>query len=75
MQSRPLTLGEGFTPLIDAKAEDGSIWFKWEGVNPTGSFKDRGMSVAVSRAMELGLRQFVVARKVMSQIRSRNEQR
>lgn len=60
VQSRPLTLGEGFTPLIDAKAEDGSVWFKWEGANPTGSFKDRGMSVAVSRAMELGLSQFVV---------------
>ena len=30
------------------------LWVKWEGANPTGSFKDRGMAVAVSRALERG---------------------
>jgi threonine synthase len=55
-----LTLGEGFTPLIDAPglAEELGLeraWIKDEGRNPTGSFKARGLAVAVSRARELGL--------------------
>jgi threonine synthase len=55
-----ISLGEGFTPLLNAKklgAELGlrRLWIKDEGQNPTGSFKDRGMSVAVSRAKELGV--------------------
>jgi threonine synthase len=54
-----ITLGEGFTPLLDAPrlADElgmGRIWIKDEGQNPTGSFKARGLSVAVSRAVELG---------------------
>jgi threonine synthase len=53
-----VTLGEGSTPLLQAprlSARLGvELWVKWEGSNPTGSFKDRGMAVAVSRALERG---------------------
>lgn len=54
-----LSLGEGYTPLIRAsrlEREVGHfpILIKDEGLNPTGSFKARGLSVAVSRALELG---------------------
>jgi threonine synthase len=54
-----ITLGEGFTPLIDAPRladELGveRIWIKEEGQNPTGSFKARGLAMAVARARELG---------------------
>ena len=54
-----LTLGEGDTPLVRASTlerETGiaEIWLKVEGANPTGSFKDRGMVVAVAKAMEDG---------------------
>lgn len=56
-----LTLGEGFTPLIAARrlakiARFDHLFIKEEGVNPTTSFKARGLSVAVSRAFELGAR-------------------
>lgn len=55
-----ITLGEGMTPMIDAKrlaVEVGSpgLLLKDEGVCPTGSFKARGLSAAVSKAKELGL--------------------
>ncbi|MBI3913337.1 MAG: threonine synthase [Chloroflexi bacterium] len=50
------TLGEGDTPLISApalsRATGAEIFLKLEGCNPTGSFKDRGMVVAVAKAME-----------------------
>ena len=54
-----LSLGEGFTPLSQAKRlgeEIGApnIYIKNEGLNPTGSFKDRGLCLAVSKALELG---------------------
>jgi threonine synthase len=53
-----VTLGEGSTPLLAAprlSARLGvELWLKWEGANPTGSFKDRGMAVAVTRAVERG---------------------
>ena len=53
-----VTLGEGSTPLLQVprlSARLGvELWIKWEGANPTGSFKDRGMAVAVSRALERG---------------------
>jgi threonine synthase len=56
--SLTVTLGEGGTPLLPAprlSARLGcELWLKWEGANPTGSFKDRGMTVAVSRALERG---------------------
>ncbi len=52
-------LGEGWTPLLDAprlaaRLGVGRVWIKEEGQNPTGSFKARGMALAVSRAKELG---------------------
>ena len=54
-----LTLGEGDTPLVQASniaAQCGvdELWFKLESCNPTGSFKDRGMVVAVAKAIEAG---------------------
>ncbi|WP_248895268.1 pyridoxal-phosphate dependent enzyme [Haloplanus halobius] len=48
-----VTLGEGFTPLLDAPDWDAS--FKLEYVSPTGSFKDRGAAAVISRALELGV--------------------
>lgn len=57
-----VTLGEGNTPLI-VWDEWGAtrIWLKLEGCNPTGSFKDRGMTVAVSRAMHDGAKAVICA--------------
>jgi threonine synthase len=56
-----VSLGEGGTPLIPAdrvaKAaglKPGSVYLKLEGMNPTGSFKDRGMTLAVTKALEAG---------------------
>ena len=54
-----LSLGEGDTPLVRARsleAETGveEVWLKVEGANPTGSFKDRGMVLAVAKAAEDG---------------------
>lgn len=53
-----VTLGEGRTPLLRAPRLSErfgvEVWLKWEGANPSGSFKDRGMAVAVSRAVERG---------------------
>ena len=54
-----LRLGEGWTPLTDAprlaeRMAMRRIWIKNEALNPTGSFKDRGLCLAVSRAKELG---------------------
>ena len=54
-----VALGEGWTPLIDAPRTAGRlgvarVWVKDEGQNPTGSFKARGLGLAVSRALELG---------------------
>jgi threonine synthase len=53
-----VSLGEGSTPLVRANALSerlrGDVWLKVEGANPTGSFKDRGMAVAVSKAAAEG---------------------
>jgi len=53
-----VTLGEGSTPLIHAPALSevvgAEVWLKYEGLNPTGSFKDRGMTCAVSAAVREG---------------------
>src|ERR1700694_5291613 len=43
----PVTLGEGFTPLLPSREYSG-VYIKDEGLNPTGSFKARGMSTAVT---------------------------
>lgn len=62
-----VTLLEGNTPLIPAKklsaqiAENLEIFLKYEGLNPTGSFKDRGMTLAISKAMEKGARAVMCA--------------
>lgn len=58
-ETRAVSLLEGGTPLYDcrdlaSKAGVRSLYVKHEGANPTGSFKDRGMTVGVSRAVELG---------------------
>ena len=54
-----VALGEGWTPLLEAtrtaeRFRVRRVWVKDEGQNPTGSFKARGLSLAVSRALELG---------------------
>ncbi|WP_054857153.1 pyridoxal-phosphate dependent enzyme [Vulcanisaeta sp. JCM 16159] len=55
--ARPLaSLGEGFTPLIKADFLGSNTYLKLEYLNPTGSFKDRGSAVAVSKALEFGVR-------------------
>jgi threonine synthase len=60
-----LTLGEGGTPLLEAPALSGElrmrVYLKCEGLNPTGSFKDRGMALAVGRAAERGAHTVVCA--------------
>jgi threonine synthase len=60
-----ISLGEGNTPLIFcprlSERAGRPVFVKNEGVNPTGSFKDRGMTVAVSKAMERGARALICA--------------
>ena len=60
-----ITLGEGGTPLIPAPALSRrtglDVWVKFEGMNPTGSFKDRGMTMAVSKAVEHGAKAIIAA--------------
>jgi threonine synthase len=60
-----ITLHEGNTPLLPAPALAArtgcDVYLKVEGANPTGSFKDRGMTVAVSRAVELGAKAIICA--------------
>jgi threonine synthase len=60
-----VSLGEGSTPLLRAprlsERTGSEIWLKWEGANPTGSFKDRGMTVVVSKALADGARSVVCA--------------
>ncbi len=61
----PLTLGEGDTPLHDAPGLAsalgvGRLWIKDEALEPTGSFKARGLSLAVNMALQLGARAFAI---------------
>ena len=61
-----LTIGEGNTPLVRSRGIErefgvGALYFKLEGCNPTGSFKDRGMVVAVAKAMEEGMTRLLCA--------------
>ena len=61
-----LTIGEGNTPLVRSRSLErefgvGALYFKLEGCNPTGSFKDRGMVVAVAKAMEEGMTRLLCA--------------
>jgi threonine synthase len=65
--TRIISLGEGNTPLIrlnnipSTLGKDVDIYVKFEGLNPTGSFKDRGMTMAVTRAVEEGSRAIICA--------------
>lgn len=60
-----ITLGEGGTPLIPApalsKRTGSSVYIKYEGMNPTGSFKDRGMTMAISKGIEHGAQAVICA--------------
>lgn len=60
-----ITLGEGGTPLVHAPAlsalVDGTVYLKVEGMNPTGSFKDRGMTMAITSAVAEGAKAVVCA--------------
>jgi len=62
-----ISLGEGNTPLIRLKniprllGKDVDIYVKYEGLNPTGSFKDRGMTMAVTKAVEDGSNAIICA--------------
>jgi threonine synthase len=65
-QTPVVTLLEGNTPLVDApriaaRAGVASVRLKVEGANPTGSFKDRGMTMAVSTAVERGAKVVICA--------------
>ena len=60
-----VTLGEGGTPLLPAPAlsarTGAKVWVKFEGMNPTGSFKDRGMTMAITKAVEHGAKVVICA--------------
>src|SRR6266508_1755509 len=61
-----LSLGEGDTPLvrstiIERELGVGELYFKMEGANPTGSFKDRGMALTMAKAIEDGSRAVICA--------------
>jgi threonine synthase len=60
-----VSLGEGMTPLVQTRhlgrrVGSGDLWVKDEGLNPTGSFKARGLSCAVSMAVELGIKKVAI---------------
>ena len=65
--TRIISLGEGNTPLIRLNniprllGKEVDIYVKFEGLNPTGSFKDRGMTMAVTKAVEAGSRAIICA--------------
>jgi len=65
--TRIISLGEGNTPLIRLNniprliGKDVDIYVKYEGLNPTGSFKDRGMTMAVTKAVEEGSKAIICA--------------
>ncbi|MDI1300387.1 MAG: threonine synthase [bacterium] len=65
--TRLISLGEGNTPLIKLKnipqllGKNVDIYVKYEGLNPTGSFKDRGMTMAVTKAVEEGSKAIICA--------------
>jgi threonine synthase len=65
--TRVISLGEGNTPLVRLEnipretGKDVELYIKYEGLNPTGSFKDRGMTMAVTRAVEEGSRAIICA--------------
>ncbi len=66
-QTRVITLNEGSTPMLQALRLSAAIhprleiWLKYEGLNPTGSFKDRGMTMAITKAVEEGFQAVMCA--------------
>ena len=66
-KARAISLGEGRTPLIrlenlpQLEGVEADLYVKFEGLNPTGSFKDRGMTVAVTQAVHEGSRAIICA--------------
>ncbi|HLV86128.1 MAG TPA: threonine synthase [Candidatus Sulfotelmatobacter sp.] len=57
--ANPVSLGEGFTPMLPSREYD-SVFIKDEGLNPTGSFKARGLSAAVTMARHFGLKKLAI---------------
>src|SRR5438477_10296919 len=57
--AEPISLGEGFTPILPSR-EFPNVYIKDEGLNPTGSFKARGLSVAVTMAKAYGLKKLAI---------------
>ena len=55
----PVTLGEGWTPMLRSRRYSG-VYLKEEGANPTGSFKARGLALAVTMARHYGLQKLAV---------------
>jgi threonine synthase len=58
-EAAPVTLGEGFTPMLRSR-EYANVFIKDEGLNPTGSFKARGLSAAVTMARHFGLKKLAI---------------
>jgi threonine synthase len=58
-EADPVSLGEGFTPML-ASREYANVFIKDEGLNPTGSFKARGLSAAVTMARRFGLKKLAI---------------
>jgi threonine synthase len=58
-EAQPVTLGEGFTPMLRSR-EYPNVFIKDEGLNPTGSFKARGLSAAVTMARHFGLKKLAI---------------
>jgi threonine synthase len=57
--ANPVSLGEGFTPMLPSR-EYSNVYIKDEGLNPTGSFKARGLSAAVTMARHFGSKKLVI---------------
>jgi threonine synthase len=58
-EANPVSLGEGFTPMLPSR-EYPNVFIKDEGLNPTGSFKARGLSAAVTMAKHFGLKKLAI---------------
>jgi threonine synthase len=58
-EAQPVTLGEGFTPMLTSR-DTPNVYVKDEGLNPTGSFKARGLSAAVTMARHYGLKKVAI---------------
>ncbi|MBN1642377.1 MAG: threonine synthase [Anaerolineae bacterium] len=54
-----VSLGEGVTPMLHVRVDGAPVWLKQDHLFPTGSYKDRGAAVLMSKAVELGVRQVV----------------